>query len=154
MCINSDFKEIFFKLVANDRWQEVFVDIKILFPVDCLPLTHGYIHLLNSEKMCIKSEVEKIFWNFQQMTKVMRPFCWHKNFGPSGLSAPTRALYMCIYKIIVNFVQNASPLKKMAVVPSKRREIKFWLLKKIRQLCSKRIILEKDGRRAIEMSGK
>ena len=30
-----------------------------------------------------------------------------------------------------NFVQNASPLKKMDVAPSKRQEIKFWLLKKM-----------------------
>ena len=28
--------------------------------------------------MCIKSEVEEIFFNLQQMTKVMRPF-WYKN---------------------------------------------------------------------------
>ena len=26
----------------------------------CLPLTCGYIHLLNPEKMCMKSEVEEI----------------------------------------------------------------------------------------------
>ena len=47
-----------------------------------MPLPQGYIHLLNHEKMCIKSEVE-----------VMRPFCWHQNFGPNGLSAPAKAIY-------------------------------------------------------------
>ena len=55
MCIKSDFKEIFFKLITNDRSD------KILSPGGCLP--QGYIHLLNHEKMCIKSEIE-----------VMRPF--------------------------------------------------------------------------------
>ena len=45
----------FFKLVANDWfmtrglcWQQNFV------AWGCLPLTCGYIHLLNHEKMCIK----------------------------------------------------------------------------------------------------
>ena len=27
---------------------------------------------------------------------VIRPFCWHKNFVPWGLSAPARELYTCI----------------------------------------------------------
>ena len=56
MCIKSDFKENCLKFVANDR-----SDIKILSPGGCLPLTCGYIHLSNHEKMCIKSEVEEIF---------------------------------------------------------------------------------------------
>ena len=49
---------------------------------------------------CIKSwkDVYKIrglrdfFLNLQQMTRVMRPSCWHKNFGPIGLSAPVGAI--------------------------------------------------------------
>ena len=44
------------------KWQEVSVDIKILFFGDCLPMTCGYIHLFNREKMCIKSEVEEILF--------------------------------------------------------------------------------------------
>ena len=44
-----------------------------------LPLTCGYIHLLNHEKMCIKSEVEEIFLN------LMRLSFWHQNFGPNEL---------------------------------------------------------------------
>ena len=39
----------------------VSVDIKILSHGGCLPLTYGYIHLLNHEKMCIKSYVEENF---------------------------------------------------------------------------------------------
>ena len=35
-------------------WHQNFV------PWGCLPLTCGYIHLLNHEKMCIKSEAEEI----------------------------------------------------------------------------------------------
>ena len=30
------------------------------------------------------------------MGKVIRPFCWHKNFVPWGLSAPVPGLYTCI----------------------------------------------------------
>ena len=44
------------------KWQDVSVDIKILFFGDCLPMTCSYIHLLNREKMCIKSEVEEILF--------------------------------------------------------------------------------------------
>ena len=62
MCIKSDFKEIFLKLVANGGSdKDVSVDIKILSLGGCLPLTHSYLHLLNHDK-----EVEEIFfktWN-------------------------------------------------------------------------------------------
>ena len=37
-------------------WPQIFV------PRGCLPLTCGYIHLLNHGKMCIKSEVEEILF--------------------------------------------------------------------------------------------
>ena len=65
-------------------WYQTFA------PWGCLPLTCSYIHLLNHEKMCIKSENEEM----QQMTIVMRPSCWHQNVGPNGLSAP--ALGLCL----------------------------------------------------------
>ena len=35
------------------------------------------------------------FWNFQQMGKVTRLFCWHQNFVHKGLSAPAPGLYTC-----------------------------------------------------------
>ena len=41
-----------------------FCDIKILSPGGCLPLSCGFIHLLNHEKLSMNSEVE-------QMTKVI-----------------------------------------------------------------------------------
>ena len=90
-------KQIFLLTCSKwQKWQEVSVDIKILSPGICLPMTCCYIHLLNHEKICIKSEVEEIFLYWQQMTKVMRPSCWHQNFRPNGLSAPAQELYTCI----------------------------------------------------------
>ena len=44
-------------------------------------------------KKCIKS---RFLWNLQQMGKVIRPFCWHQNFVPWGLSVPALGLYICI----------------------------------------------------------
>ena len=56
-----------------------------------------YIHVLNHEKKkCMKSDFKEISLNLQQMGKVIRPFCWHQNFVPWGLSAPAPGLYTCI----------------------------------------------------------
>ena len=65
------------------KWKEVSVDIKILSSVGCLPLTCSYIHLLNHEKMCIKSEVEEIFLKLATNDQ-------------SGSPAPAQGLYTCI----------------------------------------------------------
>ena len=54
-------RDVFFKLVANDRMDKRFLLTSKFCPWGCLPLTCGYIHLLNHEKMCIKSEVEEMF---------------------------------------------------------------------------------------------
>ena len=78
-----------------------------LVPWSCLPLTCGYIHVLNHEKKCIKSDFKEIFWNLQQMTEVTRDFCWHQNFVPwSCLSLTCGCIHllnhekMCIvYKV-------------------------------------------------------
>ena len=52
------------------------VDIKILSPGGCLPLPGGFIHILNHEKKCIKSDFKDIFFlNLQQMNEVARHFC-------------------------------------------------------------------------------
>ena len=56
-CIKSDFKRFFLNLQQMTKvtgglcWHQNFV------PCGCLPLTCGYIYLLNHEKICIKSEV-------------------------------------------------------------------------------------------------
>ena len=44
--------------------------------------------------MCIKSEIDEICLNLLQLAIVMRPSCWHKNFGPNGLSTP--AQWLCL----------------------------------------------------------
>ena len=61
-CIKSDFKEIFLKLVANDRSDKRFLLTSEFCPLGLSALTCGYIHLLNYEKMCIKSDVEEILF--------------------------------------------------------------------------------------------
>ena len=66
-CIKSykKFFFFFFKLVANDLSDKRFLLTSTLCPLvpwGCLPLICGCIHLLNHEKMCIKSEVEEIFF--------------------------------------------------------------------------------------------
>ena len=55
----------FLKLVANDRNERGFCWHQNFVPWGCLPLTCGYIHLLNHEKMCIKSEVEEILFKLE-----------------------------------------------------------------------------------------
>ena len=40
-----------------------------------MPLSWGYIHVLNHEKKCIKSDFKEISLNLQQMGKVIMPFC-------------------------------------------------------------------------------
>ena len=60
-------------------------------------LYNGAIYMYKiMKKKCIKSDFKEIFWNLQQMTKVTRCSCWHKNFVPKGLPAPTLGLYTCI----------------------------------------------------------
>ena len=62
-CIKSDFKEIFVlnlwqitEVTRDSSWHQNFV------PWGCLPLTCGYIHLLNHEKIRINSEAEEILF--------------------------------------------------------------------------------------------
>ena len=81
--------------LATDDWS----DKKFLFcPLGAVyPLPRGYIHVLNHEKKCIKSDFKEIFFfNLQQMTKVTRCFCWHQNFVV--VSPCPGAIYM--YKIM------------------------------------------------------
>ena len=61
-------------------------DIKMLVLMYCLPPPKGYIHVENHEKVCIKSEGIANFWNMQSVIKVIRPFCFHQQNCPQGLS--------------------------------------------------------------------
>ena len=63
------------KLATDYRSEKKF----LLTPQLCLlgavcPLHRGYIHIKH-EKHCIKSDVKEICLNWQQMGKVIRPFC-------------------------------------------------------------------------------
>ena len=89
----SDFKDIFLKLATNESNDKTFLLTSKLCPLGgCLPLPRGQIHVLNDEKKLYKIRPKRFLWNLQQMGKVIRPFCWHQNFVPWGLSAPARAL--------------------------------------------------------------
>ena len=52
----------FFKLVANDRSNKRFLLTSTFCPLGLSALTCGCIHLLNHEKMHLKSEVEQIIF--------------------------------------------------------------------------------------------
>ena len=58
----------------------------------------GYIHVKKPhKKKTIKNQTSKRFFlNLQQMGKMIRNFCCHKNFDPKGLSVPALGLYTCI----------------------------------------------------------
>ena len=84
------------KLATDDQSDKKFLLTSKLCPLGgCMLLPRGYIHVLNHEKKCIKSEF-RFLWNLQQMGKVIRPSCWHQNFVPWGLSVPAPGLYTCI----------------------------------------------------------
>ena len=69
------YKEFFFKLVANDRSDKRFLLTSKFCPLGCLPLNCGYIHSLNHEKVCIKSEVEQILFELATNDHSDEPSC-------------------------------------------------------------------------------
>ena len=90
MCIKSDFRRDHFETCNIWAKREgLSVVIKILSPVDCLPL---------QKKMYIKLHFKPFFFfkNLQQMGKVIRAFCSHQKFGHEGLSAQAPGLYTYI----------------------------------------------------------
>ena len=70
--------------------------IKILSPMDCLPLPGAMYIWWNMKKMYIKSDFKAIFLNLQQMGKVISAVCWHQNCVPKGLSVLAPGLYTSI----------------------------------------------------------
>ena len=63
-------------LATDDRSNKKFLLTSKLCPLGAVcPLPRGYMHVLNHEKNCIKSDFKEIFLNLQQMGKVIRPFC-------------------------------------------------------------------------------
>ena len=65
-----------------------------------MPLTCGYIHLLNHEKMCIKSEVEGILCKLATNDHSDEAYLLTSNFGPNGLSAPAQVLCLNVFSSI------------------------------------------------------
>ena len=98
-CIKSDFKDVFFKLATNEWSDKTYLLTSKLCPL-------GAVCPLLMNIYCIKSDFKEIFWNLQHMTEVTRGSCWHQNFVPKELSAPSLGIYTCIkswkklYKII------------------------------------------------------
>ena len=84
-----------------------------LSPGGCLPLTCGYIHLLNHEKMCIKSDSSKRFFKLATNDHSDEAFLF---FGPSGLSAPAQGLFnekVCIESEVSAIFLNLQPMIKV-----------------------------------------
>ena len=86
-CIKSDFKEICLKLATNDRRDKMFLLTSKFRPKEVVPCPGAIYMYKNHEKMCIKSEVDEILFKIATNDIVMRPSCWHQNFGPDGVSA-------------------------------------------------------------------
>ena len=64
------------------------------------------------------------------MTIVMRPTCWHQNFGPNGLSAPAQGLCLNIFSsITADF--NISSAIRWAIQDQWSSGLYFYLLSKI-----------------------
>ena len=61
-CIRSDFKEIFLKLVANDRSDNRYLLTSKFCPLRLSAPDLQLYTFINHEKMCIKSEVEDILF--------------------------------------------------------------------------------------------
>ena len=66
------------KLATDDRRDKKFLLTSKLCPLGAVcPLPRGYIHVLNHKKKWLEKDY---FKTWQQMGKVIRPFCWHQNF--------------------------------------------------------------------------
>ena len=60
------------------------VVIKILSPMNCLPVL-GAIYIWWNMKKCIKNQTSRqFFWNMQQMGKVIGALRWHQILSPRG----------------------------------------------------------------------
>ena len=113
------------------KWQDISVDIKTLSPGGCLSLTcPGLYTFIKSWKKLYKIRLQKRFiFNLQQMTKVTRCSCWHKNVIPMELSAPALGLYTCIksWKKMYKIRLQRDFLK---LVPNDRSDKRFLLTSK------------------------
>ena len=97
----------FFELVANDRSDKrLLLTSKLCFLGSSAPDLRLYT-FIKSRKDVYKvrgQRLKRFFLNLQQMIIMMRPFCWHQNFDPNGLSAPAQGLCLnFFFSIIADF---------------------------------------------------
>ena len=110
-CIKSDFKEIFLKLVANDRSDKMFLLTSKFCPLGLSAPDLRLYMFIKSWKDVYEVRGWRFFLNLQQMTIVMRPSCWHQNFGTNGLSAPTLGLCLNLFSAITADFNISSALR-------------------------------------------
>ena len=90
----------FLKLVANDQSNKRFLLTSKYVPWGCqTPDLQLYI-FVKSWKDVYKVRLKRFFLNLQQMTIVIRPSCWHKNFGLNELSVPAQGLCLNFFSSI------------------------------------------------------
>ena len=81
-----------------NKWVKLYglsVDIKILSPEGCLPLSQGRIHVLNHEKKCIKSDFKVMFLKLATNDRSDKMFLLTTEFHPQGVISPCPgAIYM------------------------------------------------------------
>ena len=106
-------QRMFLKRVANNWSDKRFLLTSKFCPLGVVCLWPAAIYIYKIMKRCVWSQrLKNSFWNLQQITKVMRPSCWHQNFGPNGLPGPAQGLYSCIkswknvHKIYSNHMTN------------------------------------------------
>ena len=85
------------KLATDDRSDKKFLLTSKLCPLGAVcPLPWGYIHVLNHEKNCIKSDFKDVVLKVATKEWNDKTFLWHQNFVSCWLSAPAPGLYTCI----------------------------------------------------------
>ena len=90
----------FFKLVANDQSDRFLLTSKFCPLGLSAPDLWLYTFIKSWKDLYKVKRLKRFFLNLQQMTIVMRPSCWHKNFGPNGLSAPAQGLCLNFFSSI------------------------------------------------------
>ena len=88
------------KLVTDDESDRKFLLTSKLCPLEAIcPLPRGYIHILNHEKNCIKSDFKQIFLKLATNDRSDKMFLLTSKFCPQVVVSPyPGAIYM--YKIM------------------------------------------------------
>ena len=110
------------------KWQNISVDIQTLSPGGCLPLPWGYIHELNDEKKCIKSDFKEIFFKLATIDRSDKMFLLTSKFHPQGVVSPCPgAIYMNkIMKKMYKIRLQRDFLKLVANDQSDKRFLLTW----------------------------